>query len=436
MKHLAEKQHQGNAAPSSLIPRVQKIRNLIGEQSLLLALPKGQKKGTINWSKLPHERMEVPAYLDKLESGNIAVILGKKSDDLCSIDFDSDVWLEVFLNYNSRNPAIAKTLRTRGKRGGNVWIRCRGAYPLRTQFLKVQGEDIGEDIGEWRAGGSYTVISGTHPEGGEYRFTLEAQVAEIDFASIKWPEGMIPPKIEEQELPIHPQLDTEAQKHSDTEVQIPRGSDTQETQVIQVVEGVGEFDPSPFFAKERGTSNDLIWKMAGSLLTWQKRNGRDATDEEKLSIFMEWYPNSRDHLDPAHDEESYMMKWLEACLKRRQADDESAVTAAWDVAQNKPLPAVAVAKYPIPLKPRAQKIVALCWHLANEGKRGFFLSCRDTAKLLEVSPETANTYLTQLSHPKGAYRILEVVKIGSRASGLATDYKFTQAALDISASAS
>jgi len=435
MKNLAEKQHQGNLASSSLFPRVQKIRNLIGEQSLLLALPKGKKKPTINWSRLSHDRMKDAPYLEKLEAGNIAVILGKKSDDLCSIDFDSDEWLEVFLQCNIRNPAIAKTLRTRGKRGGNVWIRCRGAYPLKTQFLKV----LGESIGEWRAGGSYTVISGTHPEGGEYGFTFEAQVAEIDFASINWPMGMKPPTmedIEEQELPIHPQLDTEAQKHSGTEAQIPRSSDTQEIQEIQVVEGECLFDPSPFFAKERKTSNDLIWKMAGSLLTWRKRNGRDATDKEKLSIFMEWYPNSRDHLDPAHDEESYMMKWLEACLKRRQADDESAVTAAWEVVQNKPLPAVAVAMYPIPLKPRAQKIVALCWHLANEGKRGFFLSCRDTAKLLKVSPETANGYLNQLSHPKGVYRILEVVKIGSRASGLATDYKFTQAALDISASAS
>lgn len=432
MQDLADKLRQGNATPSSLFPRVEKVLSLIGKESLLLALPKGQKEAKIKWSRLSHDRMKDAPYLEKLEAGNIAVILGKKSDDLCSIDFDSDVWLEVFLNYNSRNPAIAKTLRTRGKRGGNVWIRCRGAYPLRTQFLKV----LGEDIGEWRAGGSYTVISGTHPEGGEYRFTFEAQLAEIDFASIKWPEGMIPPKIEEQELPIHPQLDTEAQKHSDTEAQIHRGSDTQETQVIQVVEGVGVFDPSPFFAKERGTSNDLIWKMAGSLLTWQKQIGREATDEEKLSIFMEWYQNSRDHLDPAHDEESYMMKWLDACVKRRQADDESAVTAAWEAVQNKPLPAVAVAKYPIPLKPRAQKIVALCWHLANEGKRGFFLSCRDTAKLLEVSPETANTYLNLLSHPKGVWRILEIVNVGSRTSRQATDYKFTQAALDISASAS
>ena len=432
MKHLAEKQHQGNAAPSSLIPRVQKIRNLIGEQSLLLALPKGQKKGTINWSKLPHERMEVPAYLDKLESGNIAVILGEKSDGLCSIDFDSDEWLELFLKVNAHNPAIVKTLRTRGKRGGNVWIRCRGAYPLRTQFLKV----LGEDIGEWRAGGSYTVISGTHPEGGEYRFTFEAQVAEIDFASIKWPEGMIPPKIEEQELPIHPQLNTEAQIPRSADTQLPRGSDTQEIQEIQVVEELCVFDPSPFFAKERGTSNGLLWKMAGRLLRWEKENGREATPAEKHRLFMEWYPNSRNYIDPAHDEESYMMKWLNACVTRRQADDETALTYALEKAQKEPLPAVAVAKYPIPLKPKAQKLVAFLYHLSCKGERCFFLSCRDAGKLLDLSPIAANTYLNQLSLPKGAWPILEIVNVGSRASGLATEYKFTKAALDISASAS
>lgn len=415
---------------------MEKVLSLIGKESLLLALPKGQKEAKIKWSRLSHDRMKDAPYLEKLEAGNIAVILGKKSDDLCSIDFDSDVWLELFLKVNAHNPAIFKTLRTRGKRGGNVWIRCRGAYPLRTQFLKVQGEDIGEDIGEWRAGGSYTVISGTHPEGGEYRFTLEAQVAEIDFASIKWPEGMIPPKIEEQELPIHPQLNIEAQIPRSADTQLPRGSDTQEIQEIQVVGEECLFDPSPFFAKERGTSNRLLWKMAGRLLRWEKENGREATPAEKHRLFMEWYRNSRNYIDPAHDEESYMMKWLNACVTRRQPDDETALTYALEKAQNEPLPAVAVAKYPIPLKPKAQKLVAILYHLSCKGERCVFLSCRDAGKLLDLSPIAANTYLNQLSLPKGAWPILEIVNVGSRASGLATEYKFTKAALDISASAS
>jgi hypothetical protein len=435
MKNLAEKQHQGNLASSSLFPRVQKIRNLIGEQSLLLALPKGKKKPTINWSRLSHDRMKDAPYLEKLEAGNIAVILGKKSDDLCSIDFDSDDWLELFLKVNERNPAIVKTLRTRGKRGGNVWIRCRGAYPLKTQFLKV----LGESIGEWRANGNYTVISGTHPEGGEYGFTFEAQVPEIDFASIKWPEGVKPPKmedIEEQELPIHTQLNTEAQIPRSADTQLPRGSDTQEIQEIQVVEEECIFDPSPFFAKVRGTSNGLLWKMAGRLLRWEKENGREATSAEKHRLFMEWYSNSRNYIDPADDEESYMMKWLNACVTRRQADDETALTYALEKAQKEPLPAVAAAKYSIPLKPKAQKLVAILYHLSGGGKSGFFLSCRDAGKLLDLSPIAANTYLNQLSLPKGAWPILEIVNVGSRASGLATEYKFTKAALDISASAS
>src|ERR1700741_5153373 len=54
-----------------------------------------------------------------LEGGNLAILLGRESSNLCVIDFDRDDLIEPFL---ALNPAFCATLRTRGSRGAAFWF--------------------------------------------------------------------------------------------------------------------------------------------------------------------------------------------------------------------------------------------------------------------------------------------------------------------------
>ena len=126
--------------------------------------------------------MSDSAHLSRLNRAtNIGVVLGRVSGGLCSIDIDDDKLVEPFLK---KNPALRDTLRTKGQRGCNLWIRIEGEYP-RTHHIKQDGATIGE----FRANGSYTIISGTHPDGCQYEFVKEVRPREITYKSLVWPDS-------------------------------------------------------------------------------------------------------------------------------------------------------------------------------------------------------------------------------------------------------
>jgi hypothetical protein len=124
------------------------------------------------------------AKLDK--ANNIGVALGKVSNGLVTIDFDEDSYVDAFLDVN---PGLRNSLRTRGSRGCNIWVRCSNAYP-RPQKLKASS---GGEIGEWRANGHQTIISGIHPEGMPYQFVVESPVITVSCETIVWPRSIVPP---------------------------------------------------------------------------------------------------------------------------------------------------------------------------------------------------------------------------------------------------
>ncbi len=67
------------------------LRALLGRDVVLLPIPKGEKGPKLKeWQKTRHEVMEDPAYLGRLQQGNIGVLLGKVSGDLCAIDIDDE----------------------------------------------------------------------------------------------------------------------------------------------------------------------------------------------------------------------------------------------------------------------------------------------------------------------------------------------------------
>jgi bifunctional DNA primase/polymerase-like protein len=116
------------------------------KRNILLPINRGDKrpsgKQMEGWQTFTIERMNQPEYLARLNHGaNIGVLLG---NGRVTIDLDRDENVEPFLKLN---PKLRGTLRSRRKRGCNLWVRIRGEYPKSCK-LKTSN---GEDWGEWRA---------------------------------------------------------------------------------------------------------------------------------------------------------------------------------------------------------------------------------------------------------------------------------------------
>ena len=148
-------------------PHIQRILELTGP-ALLLSWRRGSKGSRKNfgWTRWPLTLMDDQVHLGQLEkASNIGVALGAVSGGLVTIDLDADERVAPFIE---ANPALRETLRTKGERGCNFWLRMDGEYP-ETHKLK----EGGKEIGEFRANGAQTIIWGTHPAGMPYRFEVE-----------------------------------------------------------------------------------------------------------------------------------------------------------------------------------------------------------------------------------------------------------------------
>jgi putative DNA primase/helicase len=185
-------QRKGAASMSSI---VEELLNLLGNDVVLLPIKRGNKgpsgKDMHGWENFTAARMQEPGFLARLNNGsNIGVKLGEQR---ATIDLDHDKDVETFL---SRNPKLRETLRSRRKRGCNIWVRINGEYP-RSCKLKTRS---GQDWGEWRAEGNQTVIYGeaidrkkgeTQPT--TYRIEHRAAPIELAFDEIRWPDELVLP---------------------------------------------------------------------------------------------------------------------------------------------------------------------------------------------------------------------------------------------------
>ncbi len=350
--------------------------------------------------------MREPEYLRELEAGNIGVAQGEKSHGICSIDCDTDNFLAEFL---AANPALVGSLRTRGSRGGNVWVRCVGGYPRMSKIKTAKGDEVGE----WRANGAQTIISGQHPSGGDYSFIVDAPPAEITFESIVWPEGWQQPKAKATELPIEPSNAV--------------NSVTQGTQVTQDVEScVTVFNVARFVPTARHQTDRLLFGMARHMKTWEKREGRESTVAEKTGVFKAWWPLARGHTDPEMDFHAYHAKWLRGCKAVNYGDDDSPLAAAWRFAQAQPLPAEATAERGgMPMSPKMQRLVALCYQLQKlQGTEPFCLGSRDAAPLLGAAHTTVFYLLDSLANEVDPSHILKKVSVGSQAARRTNEYLY------------
>ncbi len=164
--------------------KIAEIRELLGDKTVLLPVNRGQKiPADTGWQNTKAEVMADQAYLGRLNSGNVGVLLGAASGGLCSIDIDVDDAVEPFL---AANPTFRGSLRSRGARGQQIWVKVTGDYPSLTKIKTVDGAEWGE----WRADGGQSVIAGVHPDGMDYTILHRAKPVEIKFGDISWPDRL------------------------------------------------------------------------------------------------------------------------------------------------------------------------------------------------------------------------------------------------------
>lgn len=157
---------------------LQTIEQLLGTGTFIVPCEWGTKQPLVTYTERPFEATQSEAYravLDQPEV-NLAVYLGKASGGLCAIDFDADADLAAFL---ALNPTLATTTRSRGSRGGMVWLRLAGEYP---ESCNPEHKHF-----EWRADKRLSTIYGRHPKGMDYTLVVNAPPVTVTFAEIVWP---------------------------------------------------------------------------------------------------------------------------------------------------------------------------------------------------------------------------------------------------------
>jgi phage/plasmid-associated DNA primase len=220
---------------------VQRIQRLLGEQVVVIWMQRGTKAPKFRgWQKVTVEKMRDADYVANLNSGhNLGVLVGAPSGGVCSIDIDDDACVEPFL---ALNPQLRGTLFTRGKRGGNFWVKIRGEYP---GLGKLETRD-GKAWGEWRGTGSQTVIHGVHPEGMEYRAIRDVPAIELTFGEIIWPDDVGLPWKPREEIPQDDSADAELRRRFGDPVFISQSKDGESSRVS----GINEAYWAGLYSKE------------------------------------------------------------------------------------------------------------------------------------------------------------------------------------------
>jgi AAA domain/Bifunctional DNA primase/polymerase, N-terminal len=164
---------------------------LLGPRVVLLPIPLGKKAPKDpGWQRVTFEQTQRPLYQRRLleaikRGGNIGVLLGPASARLIALDIDIDAKVDEQLQ---THPWLAKTLRTRGRRGCQFWLRLEEGvdYPNTVAVMTLKEPD-GTKFGELRiggGGGAQSIVYGVHPEGNRYEILSIYQPTEIALADL------------------------------------------------------------------------------------------------------------------------------------------------------------------------------------------------------------------------------------------------------------
>ena len=339
------------------------IRSLIGKNAVLIPCRFKSKRPQGAWKHIGQQHMQDPDYLDKLaKAGNIAVVLGKPSGDLISLDFDDEGALKEFC---SHNPKISQTLITTASRGANLWLRMLGYYPPLHRLIRE-----GEQVGEFRSDGGYTLIHGVHPEDMNYRVKQSAPVVTVSYSDIEWPPNFI----------CSPTSD------------VTERTETTEEYRSGMVEMVGcsnerVFDPAfladDFIPVKPRTNHFKLFKICRRIRGREVECGCRADLQQLVDVFEYWYNKSTPFLRKSKSREEYLDEFLEAYERVQHPEIDDILQTAMDRVNEQPLPPEA--NNPLFTSPKAKQLIALCYQMSELSVNGvFFLPCRTAQRLLEL----------------------------------------------------
>lgn len=400
---------------------VNEMRDLLGQDVLLLHCKSKTKRPVGKWKDLTAGAMVNPAYLAKLETGNIGVVLGHKSGGLCSLDIDSDDEFGAFITLND---GICQTLCTRSARGGNLWWRLTGSYPRLTTLKKA-----GAAWGEWRSDGAQTIVSGVHPSGQPYRFLRRMKPLEIGFNQIKWPADMTPPfDLELGNGVTQSTQPTEFPKSpDDTEFT----DDTHESDANKSGMAVGvvlssaqDFAEALWAAQTTapGHNHERLFTLARGAKALELKIGRSITEIELRNLFNTWFEKATPHLKKELSVDDYWFEFMEGYENVKHPLGTGFIEAAWKKTLTCEPPVVANQFQDACLR----RVVCFCRELwLSSNRKPFFLSCRTLQQLLNHPDHVRSArWLRGLCRAK----ILAVVEAGGSKNRRASRYQYLPSA--------
>lgn len=343
---------------------ISRLVGLLGP-AVLLPWPSGTKGDRRKWKHLQLADMKDTGYLAKLErAGNIGVALGQVSNGLVTIDLDQDGYVDALLK---ANPLVNNTLRTRAVRGCNIWLRFSGGYPLSQSLKNVSGSDVGE----WRADGNQTIISGTHPQGVPYRFVVERPVITVSYDAIIWPESIVAPR-----------------RVTENATESNRVRRVGENEVVSECSASGGYSSIKAFLTENVMSqvaptefhqnNASLFKLARLVRDYEGATGELATQAELQVVFDRWCVLAQPFW--RHTRDDYWAEFLEAYSYARIGFKENPLELAISRAKAAPLPELIGFT-----DKRIRLLVAICRELqAMTAPSPFFVPTRKLTEVLAV----------------------------------------------------
>ena len=376
------------------------IRSLIGKNAVLIPCQFKSKRPQSAWKHIGQQHMQDPDHLDKLaKAGNIAVVLGKPSGGLVSLDFDDEAALKEFC---SHNPKISQTLITAASRGANLWLRMLGNYPPLHRLIRE-----GEQVGEFRSDGGYTLIHGVHPEGMNYRVKQSAPVVTVSYSDIEWPPNFI----------CSPTSD------------VTERTETTEEYGSGMVEMAGcsndrVFDPASladdFIPVKPKTNHRKLFNICRRIRGREVECGYRADLQQLIDVFEYWYNKSTPFLCKSNSREEYLDEFLDAYERVQHPEIDDILQTAMDRANEQPLPPEA--NNPLFTTPKAKQLIALCYQMSQLSINGvFFISCRTAQTLLELPNHMMPARWLKLMVKAD---ILKIHQAGDRAKRRATRYTY------------
>ena len=381
--------------------------------AVFLGWPLGTKGTKRRWKHLKQADM-TPAYLKRLEGGNVGVAFGAISADadgrvLAGIDLDRADVVEAFL---AANPRLRCGWLSRGRPDRLlVIVRIVGPYPKNCDL--VDGNQ--KPVGEWRVDGSQSIIPPSlHPDTDKpYELVSAQPPVVLSFAEINWPAGV--------SLSDHQDSSNDPTTHllSSTEYPETVSQERIGEPYSKTVSGNRNRDyeslVSPFVVLARGQSNRQLMGLARRVkqlvLTGQPMDCR--------AIFLTWWAASAANVDPQITADEFMERFIYTVENSTGGTD---LATLWHQAGD-----VAAPGSEKLLDDRLKRLAGLCHllHQANlaKGHDGFHLSCRTAAGLFGVKPMDAWRWLGCLSKNG----LLEQVKKGTQqsAGGVASEYRYT-----------